>query len=371
MANNKRLIDEFIELVQIDSPTSKEGTIAQVLVKKLEEIGLTVEIDNAGEIYGGETGNVIARLKGNKEGKKLLFSSHMDTVSPCIGVKPIIDEESGIIKSDGTTVLGSDDKAGIAAILEGLRYIKENNIDHTDITVVFSIWEEGGLFGAKALDYSKLDVDYGFVLDSGGSPGEIIVKAPGQDKIEVKILGKSAHAGLQPEQGISSIMVASRAIENMKLLRIDEETTANIGIVKGGCATNIVMPELELVAESRSLDEVKLDAQTKHMIDTFEGAAKEFGAEIEVKTTRMYPPMNLDENEEIIEFTKKVFKSIDIEGKTASTGGGSDTNVLNKNGIKAVNLGIGMKKAHTLDEYIAIEDIITSAKTVIEIIKQA
>lgn len=371
MANNKRLIDEFLELVQIDSPTSKEGKIAKVLVKKLEEIGLTVEIDDAGEKTGAETGNVIARLKGTKEGKKLLFSSHMDTVSPGIGVKPIIDEEAGIIKSDGTTVLGSDDKAGIAAILEGLRHIKENNIEHTDITVVFSIWEEGGLFGAKSLDYSKLDIDYGFVLDSGGSPGEIIVKAPGQDKIDVKIIGKSAHAGLQPEEGISSIMVASRAIENMKLLRIDEETTANIGIVKGGSATNIVMPEIEIVAEARSLHEDKLDAQTNHMIDTFKKAADEFGAQIEVNTTRMYSPLNIDDNDDIVEFTKKAFSNINIEGKTASTGGGSDTNVLNKNGIKAVNLGIGMKKAHTLEEYIAIEDLINSAKTVIEIIKEA
>lgn len=371
MTNNKRIIDEFLELVQIDSPSSKEGAVAKVLVEKLEEIGLTVEVDNAGEIHGGETGNVIATLKGNKEGKKLLFSSHMDTVCPGIGIKPIIDEEAGIIKSDGTTVLGSDDKAGIAAILEGLRYIKENNIDHTDITVVFSIWEEGGLFGAKSLDYSKLDVDYGFVLDSGGSPGEIIIQAPGQDKIDVKIVGRPAHAGLQPEQGISSIMVASRAIENMKLLRIDEETTANIGIVNGGQATNIVMPELQIVAEARSLDLVKLDAQTNHMIETFKNAADEFGAQVEVETTRMYSPLNVAENDEIVEFTKKAFANLGIEGKTASTGGGSDTNILYANGIKAVNLGIGMKKAHTLEEYIAIEDLINSAKTVIEIIKQA
>ena len=371
MTNNKRLIDEFLELVQIDSPTSTEGKIAKVLVEKLEEIGLTVEIDDAAAKTGSETGNVIARLKGTKEGKKILFSSHMDTVSPGIGVKPIIDEEAGIIKSDGTTILGSDDKAGIAAILEGLRYIKENNIDHTDITVVFSIWEEGGLFGAKSLDYSKLDVDYGFVLDSGGSPGEIIVKAPGQDRIEVKIIGKPAHAGLQPEDGINAMMVASKAISNMNLLRIDEETTANIGIVKGGAATNIVMPEIEIIAEARSLDESKLDAQTKHMIDTFKNTAEEFGAKVEVDTKRMYSPLNIDDNDDIVEFTKKAFSNINIEGKTASTGGGSDTNVLNKNGIKAVNLGIGMKKAHTLDEYIAIEDLINSAKVVVEIIKQA
>ena len=371
MINKQRLIDEFLELVQIDSPTSKEGKIAQVLVKKLEEIGCEVIIDDAGEKTGAETGNIIATLKGNREGKKILFSSHMDTVSPSIGVKPIIDEANGIIKSDGTTVLGSDDKAGIAAILEALRNIKENNINHADIQVVFSIWEEGGLYGAKNLDYSKIDAEYAFVLDSGGSPGEIIVKAPAQDAIKVKITGKSAHAGLQPEKGISAIMVASRAIENMKLLRIDEETTANIGIVKGGVATNIVMQDLEIAAEARSLSEEKLDAQTKHMVETFENTAKEFGAEIEINVNRAYGPFNIDENDEIVKLVKKAFANMNIEGKTTSTGGGSDTNILNKNGIKAVNLGIGMKNAHTLEEYIAIEDLVNSAVMVWEIIKEA
>ena len=351
MVNKQRLIDEFLELVQIDSPSSKEGKVAQVLVKKLEEIGCEVIIDNAGEKTGGETGNVIATLKGNRSGKKILFSSHMDTVSPSIGVKPIIDEANGIIKSDGTTVLGSDDTAGIAAILEALRNIKENNIDHADIQVVFSIWEEGGLHGAKNLDYSKIDAEYAFVLDSGGSPGEIIVKAPAQDAIKVKITGKPAHAGLQPENGISAIMVAARAI--------------------GGIATNIVMPELEIVAEARSLSEEKLDAQTNHMVETFKNAAKEFGAEIEIEVKRAYGPFNIDETDEIVQLVKKAFSNMNIEGKTASTGGGSDTNILNKNGIKSVNLGIGMKKAHTLEEYIAIEDLINSAVMVGEIIKEA
>ncbi|MGL5348335.1 MAG: M20/M25/M40 family metallo-hydrolase [Peptostreptococcaceae bacterium] len=371
MINKQRLIDEFLELVQIDSPSSKEGKIAQVLVKKLEEIGCEVIIDDAGEKAGGETGNVIATLKGNRPGKKILFSSHMDTVSPGIGVKPIIDEAAGIIKSDGTTILGSDDKAGIAAILEALRVIKENNIDHSDIQVVFSIWEEGGLFGAKYLDYSKVDAEYAFVLDSGGSPGEIIVQAPAQDAIKVKITGKPAHAGLQPENGISSIMVASRAIENMKLLRIDEETTANIGIVKGGIATNIVMPELEIVAEARSLSEEKLDAQTNHMVETFKSAANEFGAQIDIEVNRAYAPFTIEENDEIVALVKRAFSNMNVEGKTGSTGGGSDTNILNKNGVKAVNLGIGMKNAHTLEEYIAIEDLLNSAVMVTEIIKEA
>lgn len=371
MINKQRLMDEFLELVQIDSPTSKEGAIAKVLVKKLEDLGCEVVIDNAGELTGAETGNVIATLKGTRPGKKILFSSHMDTVSPSIGVKPIVDEANGIIKSDGTTVLGSDDKAGIAAILEGIRTIKENDIDHADIQVVFSIWEEGGLRGAKNLDYSKIDAEYAFVLDSGGSPGEIIVKAPAQDSIKVKITGKPAHAGLQPENGISAIMVASRAIENMKLLRIDEETTANIGIVKGGVATNIVMPELEIIAEARSLNEEKLNAQTNHMVETFKNAAKEFGAEIEIETDRAYTPLNVCEDDEIVKLAMKAFANMNIVGKPGSTGGGSDTNILVKNGIKAINLGIGMKNAHTLEEYIAIEDLMNSGIMVTEIIKEA
>ncbi|MCC0647119.1 M20/M25/M40 family metallo-hydrolase [Clostridioides sp. ZZV15-6598] len=371
MINEQRILNEFLELIQIDSLSLKEGNVAKVLVEKLEEIGCSVVVDNAGEKANGETGNIIATLKGNKEGKKILFSSHMDTVTPGIGVKPIVDEVNGIIKSDGTTILGSDDKAGIAAILEGLRQVKENNIEHTDIQVIFSICEECGLVGAKNLDYAKIDSKYAFVLDSGGSPGEIIVKAPAQDVINVKILGKTAHAGLEPEAGISAIMVAARAIDNMNLLRIDEETTANIGIINGGTATNIVTGEINIVAEARSLKEDKLDVQTKHMVETFEKAAKDFGAKIEIDVNRAYTPIDVNEDSEIIQLAKKAFSNLGIEGHTESTGGGSDTNILSKNGIEAITLGIGMKNAHTLDEHIAIKDLYDSAKMVIEIIKEA
>lgn len=369
MVNKERLISEFIELVQIDSLSSKEGAVAKVLVDKLKQLGFEVYTDNAGIKTGGETGNIIATLKGNREGKTVLFSSHMDTVGPGERIKPIIDEANGIIKSDGTTVLGSDDKAGIAAILEAIRIIKENNIKHGDIQILFSIWEEGGLLGSKNMDYSKINADFAFILDDGGTPGKIVVKAPAQDNIKVKIKGKSAHAGACPEKGISAIMVAAKAIENMKLLRIDENTTANIGIVKGGIATNIVMPELEILAEARSLDNSKLEIQTQHMVDTFKEAASKFGAEIEIETKRAYEAFNVDEEDEIVNVLKKVFAEMNIDSKIVATGGGCDANILNANGIKAVNLSIGAEKAHTLEEYIKIEDLITSAGMVVEIIK--
>lgn len=367
MVNQERLIQEFLELVQNDSLSSKEGKIAKVLVEKLQGLGLEVMIDKAGEKLGGETGNIIAKKKGTKNGKTILFSCHMDTVVPGEGVKPVIRD--GVIYSDGTTILGSDDKAGIAAILEAIRVLNENNIEHSDIEIAFSIWEEGGLFGAKNLDYSQLKAEYGFVLDSGGSPGEIITVGPAQDKIIAKIIGRPAHAGVAPEEGISAIMVAARAIENMKLLRIDSETTANIGVISGGSATNIVTPEVNIKAEARSINSDKLKAQTAHMIETFKKAAEDFGAQVEIDAETMYPPFNISDNDEIVLKVKEALSRMGVEGCTKPTGGGSDTNIFNGNGIKAVNLGIGMKKPHTLEEHISIEDLTNSARMVTEIIK--
>lgn len=367
MVNQERVVNEFLELVQIDSHSGKEGAVAKVLVEKLKELGLDVIIDDAGEKVGGETGNVIGKLKGSKTGPTILFSCHMDTVTPGEGIKPVIRD--GVIYSDGTTILGGDDKAGIAAILEGLKLIKENNIEHSDIEVVFSIWEEGGLFGAKNLDTSKISAEYGFVLDSGGSPGEIIVQGPAQDKVDAKIIGRPAHAGVAPEEGVSAIMIAARAIDNMKLLRIDEETTANIGVISGGQATNIVTPEVNIKAESRSTNEEKLNAQTAHMVEVFEKAAKDLGGKVEVDVERMYPAFKIDVEDEIVKKAQEVFKRMGINSHTAATGGGSDTNILNGYGIKSINLGIGEKKPHTLEEHLHIKDLVSASQMVAELIK--
>lgn len=367
MINQDRIVSEFMKYVQIDSPTKKEKEFAEFITKELEALGLEVYIDNAGEKVGCNTGNVIGRLKGTKDVEPILFSCHMDTVSPSIGIKPVIKGDA--IHSDGTTILGGDNKAGIAAVVEALKVIKENNIEHGPIEVVFSIYEEGGLFGAKNLDYSKLESKKAFVLDSGGDPGEIIIKGPAQDKIDVKVIGRPAHAGVSPEEGISAINVAAHAISRMKLLRIDEETTANIGVIEGGQATNIVTPEVTIKAEARSLSNEKLDEQTAHMVKTFEDTAKEFGAKVEIETGRMYGAFVIDEKDEIVELVRKACVGIGVKPFTAATGGGSDTNILNENGIKSVNLGIGERKPHTLEEHIYIKDLVNSAKLVLEIIK--
>ncbi|GAB6107907.1 M20/M25/M40 family metallo-hydrolase [Fusibacter bizertensis] len=367
MINEQRLVDLFLSYVKISSPTKQEGRFAAHLCKALEEMGLEVSIDDAGEKVGSDTGNVIARLKGNMPGETILFSSHMDTVSPSIDVKPVIRD--GVIYSDGTTVLGGDDKAGIAAIMEAVKTIIDNNLPHADIEIVFSIFEEGGLHGAKNLDISMLKAKQVFVLDSSGEPGQIIVKGPAQDKLEFSIHGKPAHAGVVPEEGISAIMVASHAISHMNLLRIDSETTANIGRIEGGSVTNIVPAETTVIAEARSLNNDKLKIQSDHMVACFSDAANKFGATVESKVTRMYSAFSIDENSDIVIKAKTACETIGLTASTIATGGGSDTNIYNARGMMAINLGIGEKKAHTLEEHLHIKDLIATSKLVLELVK--
>lgn len=365
--NNDRLISQFLDYVKIESPSTKEDNFAKVLKTELESIGFEVIVDNAGEKAESNTGNLIGYLRGNKEVEPIMFCSHMDTVTPCENIQPII--EDGIIKSAGNTILSADDKAGIVAILEGIRHIKENNIPHGDIEVVFTICEETGLLGSKYLDYSKIKSKMAFILDSSGDVGGVIVKGPAQAQIHAKFHGKAAHAGLSPEKGISAIQVASRAIDRMNLLRIDEETTANVGIIKGGTATNIVTDYVEVEFECRSLDEKKLNKQVKHMVDTIENATKDYNATVDILVENSYPTFTVSEDEPILKVVEKAMIATNIPYNPRSTGGGSDTNIFNGKGINAITLGIGLFNAHSVDEYIAVDDIIKVAKLVSAIVE--
>ncbi|MFT3850954.1 MAG: M20/M25/M40 family metallo-hydrolase [Propionivibrio sp.] len=360
--NTQRLVDQFITMARISSPSRQEGRLAAYLADELEALGFTVEFDAAGEAVGGDSGNLIATLPGNADLEPLLFSSHMDTVTPCIGVTPII--EDGVIRSDGTTVLGGDDKAGIAAILEGVRRIRERGIRHGLIQAVFTICEEIGMHGAMGLDYSKIRAKRAFIFDADGPLGQILVRAPAKDAIHVVIHGRSAHAGLKPEAGISAIQIAARAIERMKLLRIDDETTANLGQISGGGATNIVADRVELSAEARSLRNEKLDAQSAHMRACFEDAAREFGATAEVAIERSYAAFSLDGDEPVVRHCAAAMRRLGLTPALASTGGGSDCNIFNRHGMKAIDLSIGMTDVHTCQESLRIDDLEMTAKLV-------
>ncbi|MCR4436917.1 MAG: M20/M25/M40 family metallo-hydrolase [Clostridiales bacterium] len=367
MVNRERMVGEFMELVKIDSLTRCERKMADTLKSKLEGMGLTVFEDDAGARIGGNAGNLICTVKGSRDTDPILLMAHMDTAVPGTGKNPVI--QGNYIRSDGTTILGGDDLAGVECILEALRVLKEDGIEHGDIQAVFTIAEEGGLFGAKNMDYSKIYAKYGFVMDSGGSIGTVAVRAPAQNKIDVVVKGKAAHAGIEPERGVSAVQIMSEAVANMRLGRVDEETTANIGVISGGQATNIICDRVEVKAEARSRDRAKLDRQTEHMKQCFEKAAEKYGGAVEFESELCYPEFNIREEDEIVSILKRAAQDAGVELVLEATGGGSDTNIINGRGIQAVDLSIGMDKVHTVEEQINIDDLTKSAEFLVAIIK--
>lgn len=366
MINRQRMVEEFLELVKIDSLTFKEKEMAECLKTKLNNMGFDVEEDDTGIKIGGNSGNLICKIEGDKKVPSVLLMAHMDTVSPGIGKKPIVD--GNYIRTDGNTILGGDDVAGIECILEAVRVLKENNLPHGDIFIVFTVAEEGGLWGVKNLDIRKIDAKYAFVMDNGGSIGHVAVNAPAQNKIDIIITGKAAHAGMEPEKGISAIQIAAAAISNMKLGRIDDETTANIGIISGGQATNIICDKIEIKAEARSRDMKKLEMQTEHMKGCFFDAAQKFGGKVEYKSELLYPSFSISEQDDIIKILRKASKKAEVELVLEATGGGSDTNIINSRGIKAVDISVGMDKVHTVEEQICIDDLVKAAEFLVSII---
>jgi len=372
MVNRERILDEFIRLVKIDSPTMYEREIADYLKGKLKDSGLEVYEDKAGDAIGTEwgnpAGNLIASLKGTvPEAPVILLCTHMDTVEPGRGVNPIIRD--GAVYSDGTTILGSDDKAGIAAILEAIQVLKEQGVPHGDIEVVFTVAEEGGLKGAKNLEFKRLRSQFAYVLDCDGAAGTIITRAPAQYRIKSSIIGKAAHAGISPEDGINAIYIASKAISQMQLGRIDDETTANIGVISGGKATNIIPELVNIEGETRSIDTEKLEKQTDLIVDILEVTAREFGAQVKVEKDFLYPRLKLEETDTAVLIAMEAAAAIGQKPVLVSTGGGSDANILNGYGIPTVNLGIGMSKVHSTEEFITIDNLVLNAQYLVEIIK--
>jgi len=366
--NKERLIHEFIELVQIDSETGYEAEIADVLKKKFTQLGLTVTEDNSKEKTGHGSGNLVCYLKGAKEDvDTIYFTSHMDTVVPGKSIQPSIKD--GYIVSDGSTILGADDKAGLAAMLESIRILQENDIKHGDIQFIITAGEESGLVGARALDRSLITAQYGYALDSNGEVGDIIVAAPTQAKIHVVMKGKTAHAGVAPERGVSAISLAARAIAKMKLGRIDKETTANIGSFAGGQQTNIVCDHVEILAEARSLVPEKMEAQVAHMKEAFESTAEELGGSEEVEVTIMYPGFKQKAGDRVVEVAREAAKTIGRKSELLESGGGSDANIFAGFGIPTVNLAVGYEEIHTTKERMPIDELVKMTELVTAIIK--
>ena len=366
------LIDYFISLIKIDSESKNEKAIAIKIAEDLRYLGAEVTFDNAHEKTGGNIGNLYSYFPGTIDKKPILFCAHMDTVVPGNGIKPQITDDK--ITTDGTTILGADDKSGIAEIVWAIKEINESKEDHAPIEVLFTISEEIGLLGAKLVDLTNIKSEFGYALDSH-KIGHAVTGAPSQNSMQFIIHGKESHAGAEPEFGISAIQIASEAISKMKLGRIDEETTCNIGIINGGTATNIIPKEVILKAEARSHNTEKLQNVTDDikqiLIETAEKyKLGDFQASVESIIQKEYPAFVIKNDDPCILLAKKATENIGLPFSSGIGGGGSDANIFNFKGLKMAVVGSGMEAVHTVNEYIKLVDLKNGAKWVKEVIRE-
>ena len=363
MIDRNRLLNTFLDYVRIDSESTHEAAFARRVMADLQAIGCRIGTDDSLTQTGSDTGNLYCTLPGDPQREAIILSAHLDTVVPGKGIEPVI--EDGVIRSRGDTVLGGDDKSGVAAIVEAMRTIVERNLPHPTIQAVFSVCEEIGLKGSKALDYSLLEAKKAVVLDSTGDAGTIITGAPGQYSLTAVITGRKAHAGAEPEKGISAIQVAAEAITNMKLLRIDEETTANIGFISADFPTNIVPDRLELKAEARSRSDEKLEEQIRHMLSCLENACEKYGAQLETTLIKPYGGYSYAQDDPFVLEVAAACERAGLTPRLDVTGGGSDANNFNVNGVKSLVLGTGMDKVHTTQEQLTVKNLENTAALVL------
>ncbi len=354
----------FLELARVPGPSKKEGKIAQKVASILWNMGLEVFFDRAGEKIGGESGNLYAFLDGLKSSSTLLLNAHLDTIESTKGLKVV--RKKGFFRPASNTILGADDRAGVAVILTALNRIIKENLPHPPLEIVFTVAEEIGLLGAKNLEFSRIKARKGLVLD-GGKGGTIINQAPSQEKIVARFKGRAAHAGVEPEKGINSIKAAALAVARLKLGKIDEETTANVGVIRGGKATNIVPEETLVEAEVRSRDEKKLKKVREEMIASFKRGAKEIKARVEIERQLLYKGFSLSPDSSWAKTVFQAAKEAGLKPVFQSTCGGSDTNVFNFHKIEAFNIGIGAFNPHSKKEKLSLKEMEKSVNWLINI----
>lgn len=370
--NAERLADTFMELVRIDSMSREEGELSRILTAKLTALGARVEVDQAGERVGGQTGNLIAYWPGNRPADPLLLAAHMDTVGPGRGVDPRFDD--GVFTSAGETVLGADDKSALAIILEVLQCIHEQDLPCGPLELLFTICEEVGLLGAKHLAYEKLSARMGYALDTR-STDEIITRAPCANRLAFTLFGKAAHAGSSPEKGINAISLASKAIAQLDLGRLDAETTCNIGLIQGGLATNIVPERVVVEGEVRSHSREKLHRVTQTIVSAFEKTVSAYKARqddlprLEADVQLDFDCLDIDGRHPVVGLVRQAAANLGRTMETAASGGGSDANIFAGKGITTAVLGTGMDKVHTVNECIRLEDMVRTVLLVLEILR--
>ena len=374
MVNQQRLAETFKLLVEIDSISKEEGVLAAKIREILASMGAETYEDNAGERVGGDTGNLIAKFKGNTPVPPLLLNAHMDTVEPGRGVTAVL--KNGTFTSDGTTILGADDKSAVAILLETLYVLQENNLAHGPLEVVFTVCEEIGLLGAKHLDFSQLTATYGFAVDATDTEG-IVTRAPSANRLEFDVHGKDAHAGAAPEKGINAIFLAGKAIAGLELGRIDPETTCNIGIIEGGIATNIVPSLVTVKGEARSHDEEKLNMVTDRIVSAFKGVIEDYKGNpsddplprVDIRVEKDFSRTDIPSDHPVVVLANQAAEHLGRKMKTKTSGGGADANVFFEKGILTGVLGTGMRDMHTVRESVKLDDMVRTTELLLEIIR--
>jgi tripeptide aminopeptidase len=371
--NKERLLNNLIEMLKIHSPSKKEGEYAKYLVNLLKEMGALIYLDEGYLEYGGDSPSIIAKFPGDIEGEGVTLAAHMDVVEPNSNVKPIV--EGNIIRTDGTTTLGGDDKAGIASIIETLRAIKDENISHEDIYIVLTPCEEIGMLGAKYFDWKKVPEDMMpsknmIVVDNAGKAGLIAHTAPSKYDIEICFQGKKAHAGIEPEKGINAISVASYALSCMNIGRIDDLTTSNISKISSEFPSNVVPDVCRITGEVRGHSEDKIFEVIESYKKTCDEAIEKLGGSYKLDYQCDYPALKPKDNLVFAKQFAKIYEKLNVPCELKVIGGGSDSNIFAKQGFNSIIIGVGMNNVHTVEEYLEIDELLKTTEAIVRYIKR-
>ena len=361
--HQERLTADFLEITTGSAESLDERHIADLLTEKLQYLGFSVIEDAAGQKLGGNAGNLYGFLKGTLPGPPLLLSAHMDTVKPGCHKKPVLHED-GTITSDGTTVLGADDAAGLAEILEGIQSVQETEIPHRDIEILFPVAEEIFIQGSNVFDFSRIKAKEAYVLDMSGAVGSAAVRAPSMFSFCVTVTSRASPAGFAPENGINAIAVAAQAIAGIPQGHVDAETTCNIGTITGGTAKNIVPEQCICTGEVRGFSHEKVLQCIEKIRRFFADAAKAYGALFEMETQEILRSYCVPENSPVIKRFQRVCSSLGFAGELRSTLGGSDNSNFLKAGISGIVLSCGMQRVHSTDEYITLQELVRGSELV-------
>src|SRR6266508_1943912 len=350
------VLELFTELAAIPSPPGEERAVADAVTSYLRDCALDVDEDDAGPRIGASAGNLYTRLDGTTPGTPIFLCAHLDTVPPVGRIEPVVDDD-GVVRNAAGTILGADDKAAIAVMLEATRRILSERRPHAGIELLFTPKEEVGLIGAAAFDETRLIARHGFVYDQAAPIGDVVLGAPFSQALEVTFHGRAAHAGMYPEDGRNAIAAAARAIADLRLGRVDDETTANVGVIHGGTAGNIVAESCTFLAEARAHDERRLGEFVQEMIDTISYAAATMDCRADVEVRKSYRGYRFKRDDEVVRIAIDALGRMGYEPHFGLSGGAADANVFNERGLQCLNLANGMQDIHTPDERIAVEDL--------------